>query len=107
MSDLRDQIEQLEDKIEALAERAERCRKIIVFAKAVMVVGAVVMLAVVVLPIRFDPAALFGGMAAVLGGIVLRGSNRTTLEQTVQAMRAAEAERAALIGQIALRVVEG
>jgi hypothetical protein len=103
--DLRDQIEQLEERIEALAETAERCRKIMLFAKVVIVAGGAVMLAVVALPVRFEPAALFGAMAAVIGGIVVFGSNRSTREQTLRAMEAAEAERRELIGQVELRVV--
>ena len=39
------------------------------------------------------------------GGVVLFGSNNSTSEQTTAALRAAEAERAELIGQMDLRVV--
>jgi hypothetical protein len=41
----------------------------------------------------------------VLGGIVLSGSNRSTTQQVEAELAEAEAERAALIGQIDLRVV--
>jgi hypothetical protein len=105
-TDVRDQIEQLEDRIESLAERAEQCRKIMLFAKVMIVVGGLVVLAVVVGVIRFNPAALFGGMAAVIGGIVVFGSNFSTMQQTVSALQAAEAERNALIGGMELTVVE-
>ena len=44
-------------------------------------------------------------MTAVIGGIVLLGSNRSTLEQSATALKAAEAQRAELIGRIDLRVV--
>src|SRR5262245_22300208 len=105
-ADLREQIEQLEDKIESLAEAVERCRKIGLFAKAMIALGGLVVLAVVAGVIRFDPAALFGGLAAVIGGIVVGGSNFSTWQQTVRAMETAEAERNALIGQMELTVVE-
>jgi hypothetical protein len=105
--DLREQIERLEITIEALAARAEQCRKIIVFAKATIVVGALVLAAIVVGALKFSPVAMICGIAAVIGGIVARGSNRSTMDETVRKMRAAEAERAALIGQVELRVVEG
>ena len=105
-ADLHEQIEQLEDRIESLAETAERCRKIMLFAKVVMVVGAIVVLAVVAGLIRFDPAALFGGMAAVIGGIVVFGSNYSTMQQTVRAMQAAETQRNELIGEMELTTVE-
>ena len=105
--DPRDEIEDLESRIAALAERAEQCRKIIVFAKATIAVGGAVLVAIVVGVIPFSPVAMVSGLAAVLGGIVLRGTNRSTLEQTVAAIASAEAERNALIGGIALRVVDG
>ena len=104
---VRDRIEQLEDKIEALAERAERCRKIIVFGKATIAVGGVVLAAIVLGVIPFSPVAMVSGLAAVLGGIVAVGTNGSTLDQTVAAIASADAERNALIGQIELYVVEG
>jgi hypothetical protein len=47
------------------------------------------------------------GIAAMLCGIVLLGSNRSTEEEASAQRAAAEAERAALIGGIELRVVGG
>ena len=44
-------------------------------------------------------------LSAVLGGLVLLGSNATTWEQTAAALHAAEAARAQLIGSIDLRLV--
>ena len=41
----------------------------------------------------------------MLGGIVSLGSNVSTLRQTDEAIREAEARRSALIGSIDLRVV--
>jgi hypothetical protein len=105
-ADIRDQIERLETRIEALAERAEQCRKIIVFAKATIAVGVLVLAAIVVGALKFSPVAMICGIAAVIGGIVARGSNRTTMDETLRRMRAAETERAALIGRVELRVVE-
>ena len=46
-------------------------------------------------------------MAAVIGGIVLLGSNATTWTQTEDALKKSEAMRAELIGQLDLRTVEG
>jgi hypothetical protein len=43
--------------------------------------------------------------AAVIGGIVLLGSNAATWTQTDAALRAAEAMRADLIGRMDLRMV--
>jgi hypothetical protein len=106
-ADPRDEIEELEERIEALAARAEQCRKIILFAKATIAVGGAVLLAIVLGVIPFSPVAMVCGLAAVLGGIVAVGSNRSTMEQTRAAIASAEAERKALIGGIGLRLVEG
>jgi hypothetical protein len=43
----------------------------------------------------------------VLGGIVVFGSNSSTLEQAMAATRAAELRRSQMIGKIDLRVVGG
>jgi hypothetical protein len=52
-----------------------------------------------------NQVAAIGSIAAVLGGIVLLGSNASTLQQTMDAVSAAEALRSDLISRIDLRVV--
>lgn len=105
MSDIRTDIAHLEDRIEMLRHSAARCEKISLAAKVAACAGLAWI--VLVLPgiIPFAPATFFGALAVVLGGVVLLGSNKTTWEQTLQALRDAEATRAQLIGSIALRVV--
>jgi hypothetical protein len=105
-SDPRDEIARLEAQIEALADSAERCRKIILFSKAAIAVGVVLMLVVVLAPIRLDPTVLVVAIAAVIGGIVGLGSNVRTLQQMAAAMQSAEALRAELIDGLAPRAVE-
>ena len=104
--DPREEIARLEAQIEALAESAERCRKIILFSKAAIAVGGLLMLAVVLAPIQLDPTILIVAIAAVIGGIVGLGSNTRTLQQTAAAMRSAEVLRGELIDEIAPRTVE-
>jgi len=104
--ELHDQISRLEEQIEELADASERCRKISLISKAFMGGGGLWMVAVVVGAIGFDLTAMIGAIAAVIGGIVVFGSNASTSQQIVAAAKAAEAQRAELIGRLDLRVVE-
>jgi hypothetical protein len=103
--DPHDDIAQLEAQIEALAETVEGCRKIMLVAKVALAGGAILVLAMLVGAIRADLAGLSGATAAVLGGIVLLGSNRSTADQALARMKKAEAARAALIDRLELRPV--
>jgi hypothetical protein len=104
-SDLRDQITQLEADIEQLAETLERCRKAMLLSKLSIGVGAVWMLAYLVGAVGFVPAAMVGAIAAIIGGIVVFGSNSTTSKQTMAAMKDAETLRTRLIDRIDPRTV--
>jgi hypothetical protein len=102
--DLREQILSLE--IEELAETVESCRKIILISKAVIAVGGILILAMTMGMVRFDPMVMIGAIAAIIGGTVVFGSNTSTSKQTMAAMKASEALRAELISRIDLRVIE-
>ena len=103
--DIHDDLAQLEARIEALAESIERCRKISMAAKFAVAAGAVWFALMLLWIVSFGAAAFVAALSAVLGGLVLLGSNATTWEQTATALHAAEAERAQLIGSIDLRLV--
>lgn len=103
--DPRDEIVRLEAQIEDLAARIENCRKFILAGRLAMAGGAVVLVAMLFGVIRFDPAVMSGAVAAALGGIVVAGSNGSTAKEAANELTAAEANRAALIGQIDLRVI--
>lgn len=103
--DLRREIARLEDRIEALSATIENCRKFTLAARGAMLLGAALLGSLIFGLIYFDPLALVGGIAALLGGIVLSGSNRTTAENAKADLAEAEARRATLIGGIPLRVV--
>jgi hypothetical protein len=105
--DLREEILELEAQIETLAAEIESCRKIIMISKAFTAVGAILILAMTIGIVRFDPMIMIGAFTAVIGGIVLLGSNWSTSQQAMATVKAAEAQRAELIGKIDLRVVEG
>ncbi len=104
-SDPRAEIVRLEADIEELAEQLERCRKLLLMAKIAIVLAGIWLLGLTFGAISFDPAAMTGAIAAVIGGIVVFGSNASTSRQTQNAIRAAEALRAELVGRIELRTV--
>ena len=103
--DLRQEISRLEYQIEALSVTIENCRKFTLAAQAATALGIALLVTLVFGLIRFDPLALVGGIAALLGGIVLSGSNRTTGDNARAERAALEARRAELIAGIPLRVV--
>jgi hypothetical protein len=103
--DLRDDIALLEQRIEHLREARERCRKISLAAKTTIAAGAVVSVLTLLTVIAFYPSAFFGALAAMIGGAVLLGSNKTTWEQTEEELRKAEALRDQFIGSIDMKVV--
>ena len=105
-NDLREQILGLEVRIAELAETVESCRKIVLISKAVIVVGGLLILAIAIGMVRFDPIVMIGALAAIIGGTVVFGSNTSTLKQTMAAMKASEVLRAELISRIDLRVIE-
>ena len=104
--DPREQISELEEQIEELAGALERCRKTALASKAAMVLGAILLAAIILGVVAFDPMAMVAALAALLGGVVVFGSNNSTSRQLSQSMKDAEALRAALIGRLDIRLVE-
>ncbi len=102
---IRDDIARLETRIETLTESIERCRKIAVGSKIAIAAGALWFVLTMFWILPFDATAFVAALTAVLGGIVLLGSNATTWEQTQAELDAAERARADMIGSIELRVV--
>jgi len=103
--DPHDQIERLEAEIEQLADTIESCRKFILAARVAMTGGGVVLAALLIGAIRFDLTVMALSVAALLIGIVVWGSNQSTAKEAAAALAKAEADRAALIGLIDLRVI--
>ena len=98
--DLRDQIVQLEDEIDQLAHKLETCRKVMWFSKAAIGAGTILILAYGLGAVGFDPASLIGALGAIIGGVVLLGSNSTTAKLAAAAMQDTEKRRVALIDRI-------
>src|SRR5262249_1295966 len=96
--DLHEQILHIEAHLEELTDTIEGCRKIILISKAAIAAGVIGILAIIAGAVRFDPTVLIGAIAAVVGGMVIVGSNMSTLKQSVTEIKAAETRRAELIG---------
>jgi hypothetical protein len=105
--DLHTDIDRLEARIEELADRIERCRKYMLVSRAAIAVGGVLIVAMIVGVIRFDALPILASLTMILGGFVALGSNSSTLDEAAAALQSAEAQRAALIGRIDLRLVGG
>jgi len=103
--DPREQISELEVQIEELAGALERCRKTALAAKTAMAFGTILLAVTVLGIVTFNPMAMVAGLTALLGGVVVFGSNASTSNQLAETMRNAEAQRAALIGRLDIRLV--
>ena len=101
-----DEISQIEARLEQLAAVAEQCRKIILVSKAAIAAGAAMLLVMVLGLFGSSATVALGSIATMLGGIVALGSNASTLQQTMDAIGAAEMLRSDLINRIELRVVD-
>jgi hypothetical protein len=101
----RDEIVRLEVQAEELADRIESCRKFILAGWVAIATAGLVLLAMLLGLIESDPFILGLAVAAVLGGIVAAGSNRSTANEATMELIATQARRAELISQLDLRVV--
>jgi hypothetical protein len=99
-------ISQLEREIEQLAEMVESCRKIIRFSRLAVALGVSWMVALATGLYSSGPLSLIAAIAAVIYGIVGYGSNLSTLRQSLEKMRQAEAARDELIGGIDFETID-
>ena len=105
--DPRDEIARLEAQIDALADTIEGCRKLMLIAKVAIAAGGIALLATLLGAIRTDPMVLTASVAALLGGIVMFGSNTATSKQAAARIKEADARRTELIDGLELQVVDG
>ncbi len=97
------EIERLEERIEALAARIENCRKIMLAARISIAVGGVLVVALLTGLLWAEPLVLVTAIVALLGGIVLLGSNSRTAAEAREQMEEAEITRDEWIGALHLR----
>src|SRR5512141_457666 len=100
-----DDIARIEERIENLRDSIARCRKLSLAAKLMIGAGAAWIVLTLAWLIPYLPSMLFGSLAAVIGGIVLLGSNATTWSETEAALATSEALRAEWIERQDMRLV--
>jgi hypothetical protein len=98
-------IARVEEHIEALHDAIVHCRKVALAAKVMIATGGLWLACTLFGIVDFVPLMLIAAIAAVIGGIVLAGSNATTWTQKEDQLERSEALRAQMIGQIDMRVV--
>ncbi len=103
--DHRDEIVRLEERIDELAESIERCRKFSLAGRIVVLGGGSVLIPMVIGATQIDLSVMAVSMTAILGGVVVAGTNRSTAQEAMQELAAAETRRTTLIEQIDLRLV--
>ena len=103
--DYRSEIVRLEAQTDELEATIESCRKFILAGRVAVASGGVILIAMLVGGIQFNPSVMGIAGAAVLGGIVAVGSNRSTAKEALRELTALEAKRATLIGQLDLRLI--
>lgn len=103
--DPHDEIVRREAHIEELAAKIGSCRKFILASRIAMAGGGIVLAAMLLGAVRFDPATMAAAVAAFLGGIVVWGSNGSTAKEAAKELATAEADRAALIEMIDLCLI--
>lgn len=86
--DLRDQISRIEADIDQLAKTLDGCRKAMLLSKVTIAAGGIWLLGYFLGAFRFDPMLMVGAIAAVIGGVVILGSNSSTSQQTIAALKA-------------------
>jgi hypothetical protein len=95
----------IEERIEELSDVIESCRKIMLASKLAIAAGATWLVAFTLGATGFHPMAMIAAMAAVIGGIVVFGSNMGTSKQAAAAVKEAQALRTELIDKINPRLV--
>ena len=106
MTDLHQQIADLEAEIDTLSDAAERCRKSMIVAKAAMVAGTLLFGASLLRLIRSDAIVLVVGIAVTIAGIGFFGSSRGSLDQMAEKIRVREARRTEMIDGMDLQTVQ-
>jgi hypothetical protein len=99
-------IADIESEIETLSDRAAACKKAMLASKLAFSIGGFLTIAMVVGVVHFPPILMPLGIAALIGGLVGFGSNRSTLLETQARIKILNLRRLELIDTLTLRVIE-
>ena len=103
MSDLNEQIAELETEIENLSWAAERCGRMMLAAKVAIVAGVLLIATTTAGLLRFTPLLFVLSIGGVLGGVAFFGSTRATRQEMISKIRARETQRSEMIDRLELR----
>ena len=101
--DLHARIDRLEADGEALVAAIEACRKAIVVARALIIVGGVVIAAGFTGIFYISATTALLAFGAVIGGIVWFGANHSTQREARETLKAIEIKRARTIDALDFR----
>jgi hypothetical protein len=97
-----EQIEQLELRIEELQEKVGRSRRLMLMGRVCTIIGPLLLLALLLGLLRFEPVEMVIGITVGIGGIVLLGSSKATKEDIERSLKEVEEERTAAIDALEL-----
>jgi hypothetical protein len=100
---LHEQIADLELQIEELSDAAERCRRMMLITKAAAVLGVLLLTLTLTGLFPFNPLVFVLTIGAILGGVALFGSTRSTRDQIIASIRVREAQRKEMIDKLELQ----
>jgi hypothetical protein len=103
-ADPRERIVALEEAIEELDDYAERCRKAMQISRAAIIVGALLFVGAFLGLAGYNGTiAAVAGFAAMIGGFVWLGANKSSDEQARAALARARGDLAAAIDALGLQ----
>lgn len=106
MDEQRAHITRLEEEIESLSLAAEKSRRIAFLARITMLAGSAWLIGATLGLIWSGSAATLAAFSAVLFGIVLFGTNRSSWQQISARLDAAQHRRAKLIDELDPKLVQ-
>ena len=97
------EIARLEARIEQLAAKIDNCRRVMLVGRIAVTLGGLLAATLLTGLLYAEPTLIILAIAAVLGGIVLLGSNSSTASEAREQMEEAELQRDEWIGALQLR----